>query len=69
MTHSCCAACRLRFATPAPSTCPRCGHLLVQRDSAAQAIGLRLFVDDEASLAALERAIAATRAGRPPSGA
>ncbi len=53
MTQACCPACRLRIPSAGASgiaACPLCGELLCTA-SAAEAIGLALFVPTQASAA------------------
>jgi hypothetical protein len=60
MTRLCCPGCRLRFARATGAnltTCPTCGEPL-QALTPAQALGLRLFADDD-RFVALPQAVAA----------
>jgi hypothetical protein len=68
MTQLCCPTCRLRFVPPAPplGDCPACGLPLEPLLSAADALGLPLFVAGHGSFVALDAAVAAVRADRIP---
>ena len=66
MTPLCCPACRLRFGpVPTSAECPSCAGPVVSLDSAEQALGFQLYVDDRSGISALEVAIAAVR-DQPP---